>query len=757
MDFKFTRLFSLMMVMFTMFSVSAFANNKDYYSKITAKAVGEGKVYVSYKNQTNAPNYTAESSAESGADNQSSAPTHTYYLYAQASGEAEFLGWFDNENCTGNPLSTNTTYSVTIKATENTPASKVYYAKFTGRVFMCATDHVYMNIGDAPAANDGMSVEGVTPTYASSNEAVATVDAEGKLTPVGAGSARITASAQDFEDISFVVTVIDNTTAGITQIGNGDFEDWRSVTSSNHAPDNWNSFETAEGSLAGLSSAQQVQMVEGGRPGSDGLYCADIWSRSVLGVVAQGNITTGCVNAGATSASAKGNYNYSKTSDTKKSETLSKVPSAMKLWVKFVPAANNSSYPNAHVQAIVHGNGDYITYSSDSYDDDNNRNLVIAKAEYDFPSTNGEWIELTIPFVPTGNTADGQMYILVNISTNADPGQGQKDDHLYIDDIELIYPDEPVVYDKYVSVAHDAPVAAPIEVTFNNDNTIDFSLKNFSLDLGGAYANVGNVTVPGLSINNAGEFSFDGNIQITAGDKEGVAPEEWIGPTLGDIPVEMNGTIKGDYFYVHLDINIGAPVEVEVGDKAEATFKVGEALISTFCAPFTVAIPAEYQSFVTVSTVTGVGEKNVLTLEPITDGIVPAHTPVIVQIPMAFEMPASGIYVKGTPTAGLLTGVYEDTPAPVGSYVLQNNNDRIGFYQVVRNQQPTVKANRCYLTVPDSNVKAFFFNEDDATSINEELRMKNEESEGGIYNLAGQRIQKMQRGINIVNGKKILK
>ena len=33
MKFKFTRLLSLMMVMFTMFSVSAFASNKDYYPR----------------------------------------------------------------------------------------------------------------------------------------------------------------------------------------------------------------------------------------------------------------------------------------------------------------------------------------------------------------------------------------------------------------------------------------------------------------------------------------------------------------------------------------------------------------------------------------------------------------------------------------------------------------------------------------------------------------------------------------------------
>jgi hypothetical protein len=43
------------------------------------------------------------------------------------------------------------------------------------------------------------------------------------------------------------------------------------------------------------------------------------------------------------------------------------------------------------------------------------------------------------------------------------------------------------------------------------------------------------------------------------------------------------------------------------------------------------------------------------------------------------------------------------------------------------------------------------------TNINEELRMKNEELiEGTVYNLAGQRLNKPQRGINIINGKKIL-
>jgi hypothetical protein len=90
-------------------------------------------------------------------------------------------------------------------------------------------------------------------------------------------------------------------------------------------------------------------------------------------------------------------------------------------------------------------------------------------------------------------------------------------------------------------------------------------------------------------------------------------------------------------------------------------------------------------------------------------------------------------------------------------YVLNNGSQGVGFYKL-SNTSGTIGANKAYLTYSGSLVREFFLFEDDATSINEELGMKNEELyEGAIYNLAGQRIQKMQKGINIVNGKKVLK
>lgn len=750
-----SRLLSLFVVMFTM-CLPSLAVSSTYYSKTIANAVGEGKVYVSTA-QTDSPAYEEGSSEAGKNESKTSAPKHTYYLYAQANEGNEFVGWYDNAQCSGEALSTASPYIKEITADKEVAnATETYYAKFRKigiPILSYGEGHSYVNLSVGSYKNETLTTENVTETitYASSNENVATVAADGTVTAKKNGSCIITAKSGEAE-ASYVITVIDDVNAGITQIGNGDFEDWSNVTSSNHAPNNWNSFETAEGSMASAAGGQQVAMVEGGRPGSDGLYCVDIFCQSIFGVPANGNLTLGCINAGNITATDASNHNFSKISDPAKSETISKIPSAIKFWAKFVP---NSTDYNARMAATVHDAYNYITHGQATSDTDENKAHAIAQAELNFPAC--EWTEITVPFVPTGNTTDGQMYIIVNFTTNETPGVGEAGDHLYIDDVELVYSDEPtpVVYNKYISVAvnntYAAPQEASIEVTYNENSTIDFNLKNFALDNNGTPMYVGNINLPGLAIDENGNFSFNGDIRIAEGDKEGVTT--WLGPNLGDIPAVLEGTIKDGYFYVHIDINVGYPVEVEVGDLANATVNVSDALISTFCAPFTVAIPADYQSVVTASTVTGV-EGNVLTLEPVANYVIPANTPVIVETPVANTLPVSGIYVKGTPVAGLLTGVYENTPAPVGSYVLQNL-DKVGFYQVAEGNQPTVGANRCYLTVPAAGVKAFYFDGNDATGISNVDA--NVDANEVIYNIAGQRINKFQKGINIINGKKILK
>ena len=83
------------------------------------------------------------------------------------------------------------------------------------------------------------------------------------------------------------------------------------------------------------------------------------------------------------------------------------------------------------------------------------------------------------------------------------------------------------------------------------------------------------------------------------------------------------------------------------------------------------------------------------------------------------------------------------------------NKDVVGFYLV--NNGQTIPAGKAYLnTAGGGAVKEFLtFDFDDATAVSE---VKNEgvNTEKSIFNLAGQKMSKLQKGVNIVNGKKVL-
>ena len=100
----------------------------------------------------------------------------------------------------------------------------------------------------------------------------------------------------------------------------------------------------------------------------------------------------------------------------------------------------------------------------------------------------------------------------------------------------------------------------------------------------------------------------------------------------------------------------------------------------------------------------------------------------------------------------VLKGAKEDIDA-VGKYVLAKpEGEEVGFY---RAGSGIIKAGKAYLDVV-APVKVYYFFGDDATAI-KTIENGQQTSEGPIYNVAGQRLGKMQKGINIVGGKKILK
>ena len=86
---------------------------------------------------------------------------------------------------------------------------------------------------------------------------------------------------------------------------------------------------------------------------------------------------------------------------------------------------------------------------------------------------------------------------------------------------------------------------------------------------------------------------------------------------------------------------------------------------------------------------------------------------------------------------------------------LKGEFEKVGFYVVGESAKPTVKAYRCYLTAPASEIKAFFFfDDDDVTGING-VDAENIEIEA-IYTINGTKVNSLQKGLNIVkmsNGK----
>ena len=186
----------------------------------------------------------------------------------------------------------------------------------------------------------------------------------------------------------------------------------------------------------------------------------------------------------------------------------------------------------------------------------------------------------------------------------------------------------------------------------------------------------------------------------------------------------------------------------KVGDAPTVqTLTVTAARYATMVAEANLEIPAD----VLVEVFAIQTHDSYATLLPVT-GNIPAGEAVLVKADageynFAYAQEADPI------TVNELVGATEDVVADGTQYILANGGEGIGFYKATTGS--TIKAGKAYLVVP-AGIKGFYgFDEDDATGISD--LNANVNANEAIYNLAGQRIQKMQRGINIVGGKKVLK
>ena len=185
-----------------------------------------------------------------------------------------------------------------------------------------------------------------------------------------------------------------------------------------------------------------------------------------------------------------------------------------------------------------------------------------------------------------------------------------------------------------------------------------------------------------------------------------------------------------------------------VEDATSIELAIGAEGYATTYLPFPVTAPDG------VTVYTGKVNGDYLTLTELTSTI-PAKNGVVLK-----AAPETYTFTVAAEAANLENNDLKGTLEPIaatGKYVLAKPaGEEVGFYLA---NSGDIAAGKAYLEI-NSEIKGFIFKfDDDATGIDDISdynNAKNLNESKAIYNLAGQRLNKMQKGINIVNGKKIM-
>lgn len=215
---------------------------------------------------------------------------------------------------------------------------------------------------------------------------------------------------------------------------------------------------------------------------------------------------------------------------------------------------------------------------------------------------------------------------------------------------------------------------------------------------------------------------------------------------------------NGSYFYDHNDVygvvnrngtNHQTNCDWTVTDVTSlpvALTQVGDLAYASFNAPVAVAVPSGVTAY--GATING----NVLELTAFEGTNLAANTPVILTAETGatynFDIVASGAAcssdLKGTVAK-------QNVAADKTTYVLNKKGDKIGFYTSVT----FINGFKAYCeTEAASNANALSFRFDDVLTAIEAIQSENSGAE--VYDLQGRRLTKAQKGMNIINGHKVL-
>ena len=208
-------------------------------------------------------------------------------------------------------------------------------------------------------------------------------------------------------------------------------------------------------------------------------------------------------------------------------------------------------------------------------------------------------------------------------------------------------------------------------------------------------------------------------------------------------------------------------------DNTSITSYIGTYKMGSFYANDPMTIPSGVRAYVATTLPVMDGDEGTIAMTAI-DGIIPANTG-------ALLCAEEGEYVftkaesEGTPVTGnMLCGYaganeYAEVEKPEGStnYVLTVEDGKVGFYK--KDSAFRVYNNKAYLNLPASvaTARAIYFSfDDDETGIweteNGDVNQRStpegaEVKTENCYDLSGRRVEKVQKGVYIVNGKIVVK
>ena len=198
---------------------------------------------------------------------------------------------------------------------------------------------------------------------------------------------------------------------------------------------------------------------------------------------------------------------------------------------------------------------------------------------------------------------------------------------------------------------------------------------------------------------------------------------------------------------------------------------IGEYKIGTFYASEAVQIPEGVKAYVATEEPVMENGAGVITMTEL-EGIIPAHTGAVLRGDAATYKFIPSISYGAAVKDNMLVG-FEAADNDADSkkavtvaedyttYVLTVQNEKAGFYRKEKGSTFNVGNNKAYLQVPAAvsanalRIRIEGEQDDYATEI--VMPVANGQQSTAIYDLTGRRVQKVQKGLYIVNGKKVLK